>query len=210
MMADFLANIAQVVSGANVQWIDCQPDIRQQIYFANHTSHLDFLVLWAALPKEVRILTRPVAAKDYWERGRARRYLATKVFNAILIERRNNLLNEKDDEIVVRAQKNIETIIQAMGNNYSLILFPEGSRGTGEEIGIFKSGLYYLSRQKPNVELIPVYIDNLNRILPKGELLPVPMLSSIIFGAPIRIMNAETKEAFLERARQAMRNLNKL
>jgi 1-acyl-sn-glycerol-3-phosphate acyltransferase len=97
-----------------------------------------------------------------------------------------------------------------MENRYSIIVFPEGTRGSGEEIAPFKSGLYHLCRQKPELELVPVYLDNMNRILPKGELLPVPMLSRVIFGRPMALEPGEPKPAFLERARAAIRELREL
>jgi 1-acyl-sn-glycerol-3-phosphate acyltransferase len=194
MSATFLATLARIISGANVRWIGCQPDARQRIYFANHTSHLDALVLWAVLPGDVRALVRPVAARDYWWASRSRRYLAEQVFHAVLIERKK-----------VTAQDNpIEKMVQAMARGHSLIIFPEGGRGDGTAVGEFKSGLYHLLRRKPDAELIPVHIDNLNRILPKGEVLPVPLLSCISFGAPLRAVDSETKAEFLDRARRAV------
>ena len=75
------------------------------------------------------------------------------------------------------------------------------------EIGHFKSGLYHLSRLRPDAELIPVYLENLNRILPKGEVLPVPMLSRVVFGPPLPARDHEDKQAFLTRARDALLQL---
>lgn len=194
MKAPFLAEVAKTLTGASVRWVDCRPDTRQRVYFANHTSHLDTLVLWAALPKEIRDLTRPAAARDYWEAGRLRLYLATKVFNAVLIDRAH----------VTRQNNPLDLVLEAMGARCSLILFPEGTRNPGPEVGEFKCGLYYLGKSRPDLELIPVYIENLNRILPKGEFLPVPLLSCISFGPPIRVMDDEPKSAFLQRARAAV------
>ena len=77
----------------------------------------------------------------------------------------------------------------------------------GDEIAPFKSGLYHLCKLKPNVQLVPVYLDNMNRILPKGEALPVPMLSRVVFGGPMEMRRNEAKEAFLERARSAVETL---
>jgi 1-acyl-sn-glycerol-3-phosphate acyltransferase len=195
-MGNLLALIARLLSGASVRWSDCQPDICQRVYFANHTSHLDAVVLWSALPLDVRAVTRPVAAKDYWERGRVRRYMAS-LFNAILIDRR---------EIKIH-QSPVDLMLREIGDKYSLIVFPEGSRSSGEEIGEFKSGLYYLCKKRPDLELIPVHIENLNRILPRGEVLPVPLLSCITFGSPMWLEAGEPKQAFLERAREAVRKL---
>jgi 1-acyl-sn-glycerol-3-phosphate acyltransferase len=208
-LAGVIASLARLISGASIRWVNCQPDTRQRVYFANHTSHLDFVVLWAALPREVRALARPVAAKDYWEKGRLRRYLATKVFKAVLIERGKLSLHDKSGG-AAGGIKAIERMIEAMGERNSLIVFPEGTRGSGEEIGPFKSGLYYLCAKKPGLELVPVYINNLNRILPKGEFLPVPLMSTVTFGPPLAFSDAEPKKLFLERAREAVDALRRL
>jgi 1-acyl-sn-glycerol-3-phosphate acyltransferase len=195
-----LALIARFLSGASIRWIDCQPDTCQRVYFANHTSHLDAVVIWSALPADVRSVTRPVAAKDYWTAGPIRRYLAGRVFNAMLIDR---------TEIKVH-QSPVDVMIRGIGQMYSLIVFPEGGRSSGEEIGEFKSGLYYLCKKRPDLELVPVHIDNMNRILPRGEVLPVPLLSCLTFGSPIWLEAGEPKVDFLRRAREAVRRLKEL
>ncbi len=194
-----LALLARFLSGASVRWVDSQPDTCQRVYFANHTSHLDAIVIWSSLPQEVRTITRPVAAKDYWTAGAVRRYLATRLFNAILIDR---------TEIKVH-QSPVDIMIREIAQHYSIIVFPEGGRATGinPEVGEFKSGLYYLCKKRPDLELIPVYIDNMNRILPRGEVLPVPLLSCVTFGPPMWLEKGEAKTDFLERARQAVRKL---
>jgi 1-acyl-sn-glycerol-3-phosphate acyltransferase len=195
-----LALLARLLSGASVRWVDCQPDACQRVYFANHTSHLDTLVLWSALPAALRAVTRPVAAKDYWTSGSIRRYLATRVFKALLIDR---------TEIKVH-QSPVDLMLKEIGDRYSLIVFPEGGRSAGTEIGEFKSGLYYLCKKRPDLELIPVHIDNMNRILPRGEILPVPLLSCITFGPPMWLERGEPKVDFLRRAREAVRRLKDL
>lgn len=194
-----LAWVAQFLSGATARWIDCRPEPKQRVYFANHTSHLDALVIWSSLPWELRDLTRPVAAKDYWEDGWMRRFLAGS-FNALLIDR---------FEIKVH-QSPVDVMIREMGQKYSLIVFPEGTRSETDEIGEFKSGLFYLSKKRPDLELIPVFIDNMNRVLPRGEVLPVPLLSCISFGAPIFREQGEVKTDFLKRARDSVVRLREM
>jgi 1-acyl-sn-glycerol-3-phosphate acyltransferase len=194
-----LTLLARLLSGASVRWVDSQPDTCQRIYFANHTSHLDVILVWSALPPHVRRLTRPVAAKDYWSKGIIRPYIA-RTYNAMLIDRR---------EIKVH-QSPVDIMIREIGKTHSVILFPEGGRTSGETVGEFKSGLYYLAKKRPDLELIPVYIDNMNRILPRGEFLPVPLLSCITFGPPMWLEAGETKNEFLERARQGVLNLRDL
>jgi 1-acyl-sn-glycerol-3-phosphate acyltransferase len=203
MIAEWIAGLARFVAGASVFWVDRPPDERQRVYFANHTSHLDFVVLWSALPPAVRRLTRPVAARDYWEKGAVRRFLAARVFRAVLVDRLGDS-STADPGRVAAARRTIETLVAEMGDRHSLIVFPEGTRGTGEEVGPFKSGLYHLCRARRDLEAMPVYLDNMNRILPKGESLPVPMLSRVLFGRPLRLLEAEPKERFLERARAAV------
>jgi 1-acyl-sn-glycerol-3-phosphate acyltransferase len=194
MVTEFLVTtLARFLSGASVRWIDSQPDVCQRVYFANHTSHLDVALVWAALPHDVRRVTRPVAAKDYWTRGRLRRHIAS-TYNALLIDR---------TEIKVH-QSPIDMMIREIGWTYSVIMFPEGGRRSEEGVGDFKSGLYYLSKKRPDLELIPVFIDNMNRILPRGEILPVPLLSCITFGPPIYLEAGEAKTNFLARARDAV------
>ena len=195
-----LALIARFLSGYSVRWIDCQPDVCQRVYFANHTSHLDAIVLWSALPPEIRALARPVGAKDYWTAGPVRRYLSGKVFNALLIDRKKIKVH----------QSPVDLMIREISHKYSLIIFPEGGRSSGPDIGRFKSGLYYLSKKRPDLELIPVHIDNMNRILPRGEFLPVPLLSCVSFGPPMWLERDEPKVDFLRRAREALLRLREL
>lgn len=196
MTGPLIALMAKLISGASARWVDCQPNTRQRVYFANHTSHLDSLVIWSALPSYIRVLTRPVAAKDYWGKTRLRRYLAGR-FNALLIDRRDIKVH----------QSPVDMLLREISNTDSLIVFPEGHRSAGEQVGEFKSGLYYLCKKRPDLEAVPVHLDNMNRILPRGEFLPVPLLSSITFGPPLALEPGEQKVDFLTRARKSLLRL---
>jgi 1-acyl-sn-glycerol-3-phosphate acyltransferase len=209
-IASLLAAVARGITGIQVQWAGCQPDAKQRVYFANHTSHLDFVVLWSALPSEIRAKTRPIAAKDYWEETPLRRYLTENVFKAVLVERGVMAKTKTPEEAHFASRSLIEDLAAALGKTNSLILFPEGTRGSGEKVGIFRGGLYHLAMRRPDVELVPAYLENLNRILPKGEVLPVPMLSLLTFGKPIQVEPNEEKDVFLERAREAVSSLRRI
>jgi 1-acyl-sn-glycerol-3-phosphate acyltransferase len=209
-IASLLAAVARGITGVQVQWAGCEPDERQRIYFANHSSHLDFVVLWSALPAEIRAKTRPVAAKDYWEQTPLRRYLAQNVFHAVLLERGAVVKAHQPEEAHFLGRHLMDQMVEALGTEYSLIFFPEGTRGSGERIAPFRSGLYHLAIHRRDVELVPAYLENLNRILPKGEVLPVPMLSLLTFGKPIQVDPDEHKDAFLERAREAVASLRRI
>lgn len=198
MMKSLLVALARFISGVNARWVGCVPDSRQRIYFANHTSNLDALVVWAALPPFVRDLTRPVAARDYWTGNRLRLYLANEVFHAVLIERKKPTARDNP----------LTDMLNALGSRHSLIIFPEGGRQADGEIAPFKGGLFHLAKDRPDVEFVPVLIENLNRILPKGEFLPVPLLGGVSFGAPLKLEAGEMRTAFLERAQNAVKALH--
>jgi len=203
MIASALAAGSRLICGASVRW-QCDPSaMTQRIYYGNHSSHLDFVMIWSALPPRLRQSARPVAGRDYWERGVVRRYLAGNVFRAVLIDRGR----AGTDNAEASARAAIEQMAREMGDRYSLIVFPEGTRSTDGIVGPFKSGLYHLSRLRPDVELVPVYLENLNRILPKGESLPVPMMSRVIFGPAVAADVSGDKAAFLQKARDALMQL---
>jgi 1-acyl-sn-glycerol-3-phosphate acyltransferase len=192
-----LTFILRTLVGAQPRWLGCQPSDALRIYFANHTSHMDTLALWCALPARLRARTRPVAAADYWSGGGLNSWLATRGFNALFIERNPD---RRDGDPLA-------PLGDALGRGESLILFPEGTRRAQRLPSSFKSGIFHLARKFPDAELIPVYLDNLYRSMPKGTWLPVPLTCSVRFGAPLGRIADESKDAFLERARQAVADL---
>jgi 1-acyl-sn-glycerol-3-phosphate acyltransferase len=193
------AALIRLLTGAQARWIGCEPVSTQRIYFANHASNLDAPVIWASLPAAIRRRTRPVAARDYWDGGPVRRWLAKRVFNCILINRKKPTASDNP----------IEDMNRALTEGSSLIIFPEGTRALDEDggMGTFKPGLWRLAEGHPEVELVPVYLENLSRILPKGEFLFVPVLAAVTFGSPLPRVTGETKQDFLARAQHAVAEL---
>ena len=195
-MGLFLLGLIRLLTGAQARWQGCPPKAEQRIYFANHQSHADLVLMWAALPEELRSITRPIAAKDYWTKTAFRKWITTAVFNAIYVDR-----------VKTGEQDPLEPLIEALTNGDSIILFPEGTRGNQEEPQSFKSGLYNLALKFPHVVLVPAWINNVQRVMPKGEVVPVPILCSVTFGAPVVLQPDEDRGAFLARARQAVLDL---
>jgi 1-acyl-sn-glycerol-3-phosphate acyltransferase len=206
LVARAVAGFAWLLTGATARWVGCAPEPVQRVYYANHSSHLDFVVLWAALPRPLRARTRPVAGADYWTKSAVKRFLAAKVFRAVLIERRK-AGEASRDEIVAAAKAAVATTAAALDDGGSIILFPEGTRGPGGMPQPFKPGLYHLCLERPGLELVPVWLDHLNRVLPKGEFAPVPLAATATFGAPIRLAAGEERDAFLARAHAALVDL---
>ncbi|CAK0780795.1 Acyltransferase [Gammaproteobacteria bacterium] len=193
-MASILCGFARLLTGVRAIWLGCVPENRPRIYFANHSSHGDFLLIWSVLPPELRRRTRPVAAADYWQKGALRRYLAQRVFRGVLVDRTVKHFHANP----------LEAMDQALQSGNSLILFPEGTRNLDRGLLAFKSGLYHLAKAHPEVELVPVWIENLGRAMPKGSIIPVPLLCSLTFGQPLTFEQSENKVAFLSRTRHAL------
>ncbi|WP_185982493.1 lysophospholipid acyltransferase family protein [Aureimonas mangrovi] len=194
MIDHLLIGLTRFLVGGRPEWIGTKPSIRQRIYFANHGSHLDTVLLWAALPKPLRATTHPVAAADYWGKDRIRRAISIGLLNSVLVDRAGSAAGS-DPLAPLEAE---------LQRGHSLVIFPEGTRGAERLPGPFKSGLYRLATRFPDAELVPVYLGNLSRAFPRGAYLPVPISCHVRFGAPMQLEEAEGKEAFLERARGAI------
>lgn len=190
-MAGLIVAGTHCLVNPHVRWLGCEPLVRPRVYFANHASHLDFVLLWSALPRGLRARTRPVAASDYWDQAKLRRYLIHRVFQGVLVRR-----GESQE-----MQDSIDPMLKALDQQESLILFPEGTRGAGDEVGAFRSGIFHIAEARPETELVPAWITNSGRVLPKGGFLPVPLLCSVTFGLPLHIERNEDKAGFLQRLR---------
>jgi len=186
---------ARFITAPRAVWQGIEPVPTQRVYFANHSSNGDFVLLWTVLPPALRKRTRPVAALDYWLTSPLRAFIGRDVFNAVLIDRRPE----------VRLQDPVSQMAEALDEGSSLILFPEGGRNSSDQPLLpFKSGLYHLAKARPEVDIVPVWIANLNRVMPKGEIIPVPLICTLTFGAPLHLAPDEDKETFLARAAQAL------
>src|SRR5580658_11280311 len=185
----------RLLAGAQARWQDCAPVPGQRIYVANHSSHLDAVLLFSALPARLRRQTRPVAAAEYWTAGPVRRYLIHSIFHGVLIRREGRQLNP------------LEPAASALRRGDSLILFPEGTRGPGRRIQPLKPGLFHLARGFPNVDIVPAWIDNSYRILPKGFAIPVLLPCSITFGSPLRWKEGQQQDEFLAEVREMLEAL---
>ena len=187
--------VARIITAVRAVWAGVEPVATQRVYFANHRSNGDFVLLWTVLPGAMRRLTRPVAGSDYWLKTALKRFISQQVFNAVLIER----------DRVSRQHDPVQVMVDALDSGASLILFPEGTRNTTDEILLpLKAGLFHLAKARPEVELVPVWIENLNRVMPKGEVIPIPLVCTVAFGTALSLRDGEDKAAFMTRAREAL------
>ena len=185
------------ISAVRADWRGIEPVPRQRVYYANHTSNADMPMIWSVLPPALRREVRPVAAADYWLKNKIRAFVGPEVFNCVLIDRRPEV-NDKP----------LDKIIEALDEGSSLIIFPEGNRNMGEDPLLpFKAGLYNMGKARPEVDLVPTWVANLNEIMPKGEVIPLPLICTVTFGEPVHVREGESKDDFLARASDALASL---
>ncbi|MBF9059571.1 1-acyl-sn-glycerol-3-phosphate acyltransferase [Rhodobacterales bacterium HKCCSP123] len=190
-----LVFVARFITAVRADWRGTEPVARQRVYYANHVSNADMPMIWACLPAHIRRRTRPVAAADYWLSTRLRAFVGPEVFNCVLVDRRPE----------ARTEDPMEAILSALDEGSSLIIFPEGNRNMGDEPLLpFRAGLYNIGRARPGVDLVPSWVANLNEIMPKGEVIPLPLICTVTFGTPLHVAEGETKDAFLARAAEAL------
>ena len=195
LVASAICGFARLLTGARAIWRGCAPAAVQRIYYGNHTSHGDFVLIYASLPADLRAHTRPVAGADYWRATALKRWIANDVLRAVMVERQKR----------EGAPNPVEQMVDALDHGDSLILFPEGTRNTTDEPLLpFKSGIFHVAEARPDVECVPVWIENLNRVMPKGQVLPIPLLCTLTFGTPLRVAAGEDKDAFLDRLRDGL------
>ncbi|TDT74152.1 1-acyl-sn-glycerol-3-phosphate acyltransferase [Litoreibacter halocynthiae] len=198
IVGHFLIVFAQFITAARADWRGIEPVRRQRIYYANHSSNADLPLIWTVLPAALRRDTRAVAAADYWLKNKLRAFIGRDVFQGILIDRRAEH----------RTEDPIAKIVEALDEGASIIIFPEGGRNRTEDpLMPFKAGLYNIARQRPEIDLVPCWIDNISHIMPSGEVIPVPLACTVTFGAPVHVREEEAKNAFLKRASDALRDL---
>ncbi len=194
MMADLLAFLVRLATGVSVGNVEGWTG-KPCVFFANHASNLDALVIWAALPKEIREKTSPVAARDYWRKNAIRRWISGKIFHAVLLSRKGRGEDRSHP---------LQGVFDMLGKGRSIIIFPEGTRSLDGTLQKFKPGIFHLKERYPESAMIPISLQNLNRILPKGQRVPLPLIGRITVHPPLDEIAGESREDFLARARAAV------
>ena len=158
----------------------------QFIIVANHNSHLDTMALLASLPSKIIHKVKPVAAADYFGKTKTKERLTKYFVNALLISRKRSTESPNEDPI--------NMMIEAIDDGFSLIIFPEGTRGEPEIQQPLKPGTAYVLKKRPYVKYVPVYMTGIGNAMPKDDALIVPFESTLKYGTPTLIESTETRD----------------
>lgn len=181
--------------GLRVRGLENLPTTDPFILIANHSSHLDTVSLLNLFPVRRLYRIRPAAAADYFEKTKVASFVSRTFFNILPIARKNFTADNHP----------LDTMERALRAGNSIILFPEGTRGSGGEMAPFRSGIARLVERVPEIPVTPAYLVNMGRSLPKGELIPVPFFCEVRIGAP-RTLSGD-KDAMLAELEAAVKAL---
>lgn len=166
--------ILALILGLNIRHVE-RLKVHQggHLVAANHNSHLDALVLLslfrlADLPK-----VKVIAAKDYFCKTQLRTWLSLNIIGIIPIDRQGGTENP------------LAPVMTALQDGYTVVMFPEGSRGEMEVRQPFKFGIAKLVETFPEVKVTPTYLHGLGKALPRGEFILVPFVCDGCIGEDI-------------------------
>ena len=186
----FIRYFLKIVVGVSFPERKFLREVKQFIIIANHNSHLDTMTLMAAMPKSMIDKIKPVAAIDHFGKTKIQKGLSDFFINTLLIQRKRDKENPENDPI--------ERMVAALDAGYSLILFPEGTRGEPEKLQKFKAGIALLLSKRREIPYIPAYLKGMGYAMPKGDNLIVPYKSSLKFGPPCVISTFEIPDIMEE------------
>jgi len=169
-----LRPLLRLLFGVSVEGREHLAGLTSFILAANHNSHLDVPLLFSILPARRLALTRPVAARDYFERRRWFFRFVDALFRPVWIDRG------------APAEEAVGAMLAALEAGESLVVFPEGTRGVPGRLGRFRSGVGRLAARRPDVPVVPVFLHGPERALPKESAVPLPLWNRVLIGPPQR------------------------
>jgi len=170
--------LALFMTGADVSGRERLPLKGPAIVAANHSSHVDTLLLLAIFPSRAVSRVRPAAAADYFLKDPVIGWFSRHVIGIVPVARRKA---GRDEDVLAPARA-------ALAAGDIVVVYPEGTRGDGDEgdgMGQLKSGVARLAEAFPEAPVIPVWIQGAGRVLPKGETIPVPLNCAVLVGEPL-------------------------
>lgn len=195
--AFFVKPLVFIVLGLNLRGKNNLPQQGPAILAANHNSHLDTMVLMSLYPLSKLHHIRPVAAADYFLKNRFLSWFSLHCIGIIPM-RRNSRMSKSEL---------FSTCHKALDKGDIIILFPEGSRGLPEKMGVIKKGLFHLVNDRTDTLITPIMMHGLGKSLPRGEALLVPFNCDVIIGKTLP--RTSTANQFVDKITQTFIQLQK-
>jgi long-chain acyl-CoA synthetase len=192
--AIWILPLARVFAHSTVEGLEHLRDLSGPVVFAsNHQSHMDVPVILAALPGRWRARVAPAMAKEFFKAhffpdgftwrerftNALNYYLAAFYFNAFPLPQRE-----------AGARQTLQYIGELTGEDWSILIFPEGLRSPTGNIKPFRGGIGMIA-SRLDVPIVPVRIDGVDRLLPVGSSFVRLGQVRVAFGAPLRLHGAD-------------------
>ncbi|HWB27405.1 MAG TPA: lysophospholipid acyltransferase family protein [Chitinophagaceae bacterium] len=178
-----LRNFLKIFVGVQFHKAKFLIDEKQFIIVANHNSHLDTMALMASLPSKIIHKVRPVAAADHFGKTKRQARMSNFFINSLLIPRKRDKDHPGEDPV--------NKMLAALDEGYSLILFPEGTRGEPEKLQPLKPGIGIILSKRPHIKYVPVFMNGMGKAMPKGDNLIVPYTAKLVYGKPTEIKSTD-------------------
>lgn len=188
--------VAKLMTGADLTGREHLPSKGPAIVAANHTSHVDTLLMLSIFPAVAISKVRPAAAADYFLKDPVVGWFSRNIIGIVPVAR---------DKVRTEGEDVLRPALDALARGEIVVVFPEGTRGDGDELSRLKNGVARLAEAYPDAPVIPVWIQGAGRVLPKGEVVPVPMTCAVLVGPPIHWQGRRT--AFMDALRQGLQSL---
>ena len=172
--------LALFMTGADVTGRERLPLKGPAIVAANHSSHVDTLLLLAIFPSRALARVRPAAAADYFLKDPVIGWFSRHVIGIVPVARlkAGQRTGMVDEDVLAPARA-------ALAAGDIVVVFPEGTRGDGDQLGQLKGGVARLAEAFPEAPVTPVWIQGAGRVLPKGEAIPAPLNCAVLVGEPL-------------------------
>jgi long-chain acyl-CoA synthetase len=207
--AIWILPLARLFAYARVEGLEHLRAIDGPVVFAaNHQSHMDVPVILSALPGRLRARVAPAMAKEFfkahffpgdhtwreWFTNSLNYYLAAFYFNAFPLPQRE-----------AGARQTLKYIGELLGGGWSILIFPEGMRSATGDIKPFRGGIGMIGARL-EVPIVPVRIDDVDRLMPVGSTFIRPGRVRVAFGAPMHVRGEDYSVLAVE-VEQAVRSL---
>lgn len=172
-------------------------------FVANHNSYFDQPAVMFALPRKIRYRTATAAWEEFSFRNF--RTFGQKAWKRFAYEACTWLANVFPLPQSGGFRGSLRFMGRLVDHGINILIFPEGERSLDGKLLPFKSGLGVMVKEL-GIPLVPVRLDGLERVFPRGASWPKRGRVTVTFGEPIGFRQESAGE-IVEKVRQAVLEL---